>query len=338
MTRSLTDVRAANLRAASALTSASPSIIPLAILLGGTSGIGLATAYALSTAFRGKIHLLLSSRSAARGKEAIEGLPFPPSVENGGSAEFVEVDASSMKSVVGLGRVLRGKVEERSGGKVNYLVLSCGQLVFQGSDRTEEGIERKLAMNYYARFALAEMLSPNLEKASQANEPARVISILAPGRGGPIDTSDFGLAKEAEISGKSMIRLPTWLRQAEMAGVTYGDWATEYLAERHGRVSYIHTYPGIVKTPVMGSMPFLIRLLSAPIFALAGISSEESGENHANYLLDDEGAIKGGGAFFRGPKGQEVQRTQIKGLEGEERKQKIAELWQHTVEVTGIDA
>ncbi|KAE8221605.1 hypothetical protein CF319_g5056 [Tilletia indica] len=338
MTRSLVDVRAANLRAASALTSASSSFIPLAVLLGGTSGIGLATAYALSSAFRGKVHLILSSRSASRAAEAIANLPYPPSAENGGSAEFVEVNASSMASVREMSRTVRNRVEEMNGGKINYLVLSCGQLVMQGSDRTEEGIERKLAMNYYARYALAELLTSNLEAARAAGEPARVISILAPGRGGPIDTSDFGLAKEAEQSGKSMLRLPTWLRQAEMAGVTYGDWACEHLGDLHPSVSYVHTYPGIVKTSVMGSMPFIVRLLSAPIFAIVGISAEESGENHANYLLDDEGPIKDGGAYFRGPKGQEIQRTQIKDLEGEERKQKIAALWQHTVKVTGIDA
>lgn len=68
--------------------------------------------------------------------------------------------------------------------------------MIKGSDKTAEGIESKLAMNYYARFGLAELLSPNLEAAAKAGEPARVISILAPGRGGPIDTTDFGLAEK----------------------------------------------------------------------------------------------------------------------------------------------
>jgi len=84
----------------------------------------------------------------------------------------------------------------------------------------------------------------------------------------------------------------------------------------------------------MSSMPFVVRALSAPLFAVVGISAEQSGENHAAYLLDDE--FKSGGAFFRGPKGQVINRTEIKGLEGQERLDKIKELWDHTVQVVGI--
>ncbi|KAL9931722.1 hypothetical protein V8E36_009508, partial [Tilletia maclaganii] len=94
MPRSLAEVRAANLQAATALVKASPSFIPFAVLLGGTSGIGAATAHALSAAFRGKIHLVLSSRSESKAADVIRRLPFPPSAENGGSVEFVAVDTS----------------------------------------------------------------------------------------------------------------------------------------------------------------------------------------------------------------------------------------------------
>ncbi|KAK0524526.1 hypothetical protein OC834_005497 [Tilletia horrida] len=335
MPRSIADLRAANVRAATALTTSNPSFVPLAVLLGGTSGIGLATAYALSTAFRGKIHLVLSSRSASKAADVIRGLPFPPTEENGGSVEFASVDATSMRSVRELGAQVREKAEAKTGGKVNYLVLSCGQLVLQGSDRTEEGIERKLAMNYYARWALAELLRPQLEAARAASQPARVISILAPGRGGPIDTSDFGLHKEAERSGKSVLKLGQWLRKAEEAGVTYNDWAAEHYAARSSGLSVFHSYPGIVKTDVMSNMPLPVRVLSAPLFYL-GISAEESGEEHASFLLGED--FKEGGAFFRGPRGKEIPPTHIKGLEGEARQKKIEELWEHTLQVTGIGA
>ncbi|KAK0551744.1 hypothetical protein OC861_002210 [Tilletia horrida] len=336
MPRPLVDVRAANLRAAAALTAASPAFIPLAVLLGGTSGIGLHTAYSLNSAFKGRVHLIFSSRSAARGNEAISALPYPPSAENGGSAEFISVDAFSMAGIRELGKKIQQRAEEKSGGKVNYLVLSCGQLVMQGSDRTEEGIERKLAGNFYSRFALAEILSPNLEAATKAGEPARVISVLAPGRGGPIDTNDFGLAKEAQVSGRGMLHLARWLRQAEMAGVTYGDWMTEKMAQLYPSVSWFHTYPGIVKTGVLQQFPLIFRVLAKPLFWVAGISAEESGENHAALLLDEQ--YKDGGAFFKGPHGEDIQKTQIKGLEGEVRQEKINELRQHLLSSAGLPA
>jgi hypothetical protein len=35
--------------------------------------------------------------------------------------------------------------------KINYIVMSPGILSFKGADDTEEGIDRKLALHYYAR-------------------------------------------------------------------------------------------------------------------------------------------------------------------------------------------
>jgi NAD(P)-dependent dehydrogenase (short-subunit alcohol dehydrogenase family) len=64
----------------------------------------------------------------------------------GGKYEFVQGDLTLMKSVKGVVNEISNKVD-----KINYIVMSPGILSFKGADDTEEGIDRKLALHYYAR-------------------------------------------------------------------------------------------------------------------------------------------------------------------------------------------
>lgn len=64
----------------------------------------------------------------------------------GGKYEFVQADLTLMKSVKGVAKGIASKVD-----KINYLCMSPGILSFKGKDDTEEGIDRKMALNYYAR-------------------------------------------------------------------------------------------------------------------------------------------------------------------------------------------
>lgn len=62
-------------------------------------------------------------------------------------------------------------------------------------DDAGEGIDRKLALNYYSRFKFFAELAPMLEAAKDAGEEARVVSILAAGKGYKLDADDLGVKK-----------------------------------------------------------------------------------------------------------------------------------------------
>ena len=70
----------------------------------------------------------------------------------------------------------------------------------KGRDETPEGIDRRLAASYYARWKLTRDLLPSIQKAKDAGQEAKVVSILAPGRGAAIDTDDLGLKKSFSAS------------------------------------------------------------------------------------------------------------------------------------------
>lgn len=74
--------------------------------------------------------------------------------------------------------------------KLNYLVLTPGFLTLKGRDETSEGMDKKLALNYYARWKFVQDLMPLLEKAKAQGEDARVLTVLA---AGTVSSHSFGV-------------------------------------------------------------------------------------------------------------------------------------------------
>lgn len=164
----------------------SPSYIPVALFFGGTSGIGKATAQAFARYTKGNAHIIICGRNRTAAESIIAS--FPKSSK--GHYEFIECDATLMKNVQATTSKLLSTLP-----KLNFVVASAGFLTLNGRDETTEGLDKKLALNYYARWKFIHDLMPLLRKAKDAGEDAKVMSILAAGRGGAIDLDDLGLKK-----------------------------------------------------------------------------------------------------------------------------------------------
>lgn len=86
--------------------------------------------------------------------------------------------------------------------KINFLVASPGFASLKGRDDTEEGLDRKLAVNFYGRFKFINELLLKLESAAAIDENAKVLTVLAAGRrNGVINLKDIGLVKNYSLSG-----------------------------------------------------------------------------------------------------------------------------------------
>ena len=111
------------------------------------------------------------------------------------------------------------------------------------------------------RFLLGNLLLPKLEKAADKGEDARVLTVLAAGKGGTIDVDDLGLKEYSTLK-----------RNADVA-TSYNDLVVEVnsplhtlnilrvqeLAIRHPKLSFTHAYPGFVNTNIYANFPFYIR-------------------------------------------------------------------------------
>ncbi|KAJ3488288.1 hypothetical protein NLI96_g2949 [Meripilus lineatus] len=216
-------------------TSLNLSFVPIAIFAGGTSGIGRATAEAFAHSIQGNAHIILLGRNKTAAANILSNLPKPSLP--GAVHEFVECDLSLMKNVEEVTNNLRSRLP-----RLNYLVLSSGTLNFYGRDETTEGIDKKLAVAYYARWKLIQGLTSLLQKAKDEGQDASVLSVLAPTSEGRIDFDDLGLKKNYGAS--------TYMSSS----ATYNDLMLEAFSERNPELTFTHIYPGIVRTPLLGNI------------------------------------------------------------------------------------
>ena len=146
-----------------------------------------------------------------------------------------------------------------------------GPRLISTSIETSEGLDRKLTTNYYARLRFAQQLLPFLTAASPSL--SRVVSVLAPGeeslRSFHIDDLDL----KQNFS----------LRTAACHAITMTDFAFEELAEQNPSTSFVHTYPGVVKTGFNKNAAPLLKAATSLLYMLLShwtVDIDESGERH----------------------------------------------------------
>ncbi|KAL4753738.1 hypothetical protein BDW72DRAFT_209547 [Aspergillus terricola var. indicus] len=207
----------------------------VAVFVGGTSGISLSTALSLARhTVSPKIYLIGQNRNAA--ESAVRSIrALNPSAE----PIFLLSDISRLKNVDRVCEQIASR--ERY---VNILFMTPGYLTLRGRDETSEGLDRKLALHYYARMRFVNRLLPLL--ASAADKP--------------------------------FPRLKKCGHHASLMTSFY----LEGMAQRYKGTSFVHAYPSGVDTGVLRGLPggqiargFLSVLLKPFMVPL-----EESGERH----------------------------------------------------------
>jgi NAD(P)-dependent dehydrogenase (short-subunit alcohol dehydrogenase family) len=121
-----------------------------ALVTGGTSGIGRATAVALAAL---GAHVVLSGRDAGRGEQVVETIRAA-----GGKADFVAADLTDAASA----RALADRAREL-GGQVDVLVNNAG--IFPTGptpDTAEADFDRVYATNVKAPYFLVAALAPDM--------------------------------------------------------------------------------------------------------------------------------------------------------------------------------
>jgi len=159
--------------------------------------------------------------------------------------------------------------------------MSPGYMTMQSRDESPEGIDRKMAISYYARMRFALNLLPLLS----TSEPARVISVLGPGTEGALDMKDLGLAAPGSFSLAAVAR-----HTVTMTSLTF-----EHLSRQYPNIGWIHATPGFVITGLTRGLPAPLRILSKitePLLKFASTPIGDSGQGFF-YLSTQEKFAKG---------------------------------------------
>ncbi|HEY1896025.1 MAG TPA: SDR family oxidoreductase [Terracidiphilus sp.] len=159
------------------------SITPTALITGGTSGIGLATARKLAQL---GIHVLVVGRNAERGKKAVDAIR-----SGGGQADFISSDLRDAASA----RELARKAIELGNGQIDILINNAGIYPFGPThEMTEEQFDRVFSINVKAPYFLVAELAPLM--AARGKGAIVNLSTMAADYGAP-GMSLYGSSKAA---------------------------------------------------------------------------------------------------------------------------------------------
>ncbi|TFY75294.1 hypothetical protein EWM64_g8716 [Hericium alpestre] len=289
---------------------------PVAVFVGGTSGIGQGMAEAFNRHTKGNSHIVLVGRNRVAAEGIIERMKAASPESRTGSYEFVPCDVSLMSDV----HKSSAEIFSRH-PKVNFLVLTAG-FMSTTRDTTPEGLDKKLAVQYYGRWSFINGLLPSLRAARDAGEDAKVFSVYSAGHGGDIDINDLGLKKSTSSSIAS-------------EGSTYNDLMCDEFALRNPGIVFAHADPGAVRTNLLKSSDsFLLRAgnMIMPLFSALTVSQDEAGERLWSGLYrvgPKAGSGEIPGSWRLASKGEDVG---LKNYFGKPEYRKA--LWEHTLAET----
>ena len=211
-------------------------------------------------------------------------------------------------------------------------------------EETSEGLDRKLTTNYYARMRFTQQLLPLLQNASP--ELSRVVSVLSPGSESPgyFNLDDLDLKHSFSV------------RKAACHAVTMTDFSFEELAKQNPNVSFVHTFPGLIKTGFAKEASFIVKAASNLALSLGSlwtVGIQESGERHLHAATNAMYSPKSGGmgavesdktTIMKGSNGEIGSGAYLIGWDGEFRaNEKMltklrhegagAAIWQHTLDL-----
>lgn len=228
-------------------------------------------------------------RNTERGNNLIKKLK---ELNPEGEAFFIQKDVSLIRNVDEL--CVELKQRER---KIHCLFLTAGYMTLRGRTETVEGIDQKMAVNYYSRIRCILNLMPLLEAASNANELSRVITVLAAGSEGDVRVDDLDL--------KRNFTLHACLAHC----VVMTDFTIEELSRRYPGTAFSHSYPGTVKTGIANELSGPVRLAVKVMYAVMTpwiLNVQESGERHFFQMTSQCYPSAKGGVGIPAPEGMSV--------------------------------
>jgi NAD(P)-dependent dehydrogenase (short-subunit alcohol dehydrogenase family) len=252
---SLQAMRESNSRIASALPAGL-----VAVFVGATSGIG-------ETAMKRFTELARKPRIYFIGRRENEGGRIQSELKAlhaEGEYHYLKHDVSLLRNVDDACRYLKDREKT-----INLLFLSCGTLI--SGRETNEGVYYSTALTYYSRTRFIVNLLPQLKQATLLR---RVVTVAAGGKEGKVFLEDLParnlgvLTFRGHITSMITLSLATIARQAPS-------------------VSFIHNYPGFVKTglsrELTGIGPAISKVILGPVMAILQIPIKETGERQVYF-------------------------------------------------------
>jgi NAD(P)-dependent dehydrogenase (short-subunit alcohol dehydrogenase family) len=250
----------------------------VALVTGGTDGIGRAVALQLAAAGD---RVLFVGRSRERGAKVLAALrKARPGVDHA----FLPADLSLLSETARVADEIA-----RRTGRLDAAVF-CAGILATVPEWTDEGLERTFVLNYLSRYLLAQLLLPMLTQAPSGR------LVLVSNAGKYRDSLDFEDLQHRRgrpgmtVSGRTQFA---------------NDLLATELAARVGssRVEVTCVFPGVTNTAFLRNargVPRIARLIAPVLVRLTAQAAEAAAETPV-FLARDNGARGTNGRFY-GPR------------------------------------
>ncbi|KAI0123321.1 hypothetical protein BJ170DRAFT_641413 [Xylariales sp. AK1849] len=302
-----------------------------AVVVGGTNGIGRGFLSALASQTPSlKVYII------GRSQSTLDTLISDLKALNP-DGTYIPVMAGDLTLLSSVEEACIDILKQES--KIDLLFMSLGYLSFGGRDESPEGLDRITSIRHYARTLFILRLLPLLNAAPSP----RVVSALGGGLEGSISPflpDDLGFRDPANYS----------LSTIAGATGTYVTLTLEQLQKQNPRVSFIHAFPGFVRSGLFESehfgavfkfimkwfvMPTVGRLFfSSPAeagerFLYVASSPTFGAQGQGDELVTGSNGEKGSGAYTLNDKQEAVHSDAVlKPLRADGSDNKI---WEHTL-------
>ncbi|KAJ7609326.1 hypothetical protein DFH06DRAFT_1485814 [Mycena polygramma] len=246
----------------------SPSYLPVAVFVGGTSGVGQGMVEAFARYVQGRAHIVIVGRNEHAAAEIIAHLPKPAVGDaDGWKHEFLSCDVSVMA----------------------YVRAVCSEI-------RAKGLDLLLAMRFYQRYVFIKELLPLIQAAQGLSQDAKVMSVLGAGLGSPkrpIDLDNLGNTFNSR-EGRMKVAM-----RSMVSSSGYTDAMLAHFAAQNPGIAFTHIHPGIVKTSALrvdldGFLTPLAWIINF-ILPFLAVSQDECAEHMLYALFTGER-----GLFIRG--------------------------------------
>ncbi|KAI1865306.1 uncharacterized protein JN550_008354 [Neoarthrinium moseri] len=222
--------------------------------------------------------------------------------------------------------------------KLDLLFMSQGYLSLGGRDESVEGLDKLTTIRHYGRTLFILNLLPLLNAAPSP----RVVSVLGGGQEGPIFTDDLEFKDPKNYS----------LPKIAGASGTYVTLTLEQLQKRNPKISFVHAFPGLVKTnlinpehwgpvarflinwvllPTIGRFFFISPEVSGERILYAASSPQFGAQGTGDDLAVGSNGVRGSGAYTLNEKPEAVHNDKALKPLREEKSDVL--IWEHTLEI-----
>ncbi|XP_023282738.1 dehydrogenase/reductase SDR family member on chromosome X-like isoform X1 [Seriola lalandi dorsalis] len=281
----------------------------VAIVTGGTRGMGLATARHLASL---GMHVIIAGNEREEGRAAVVDIH-----EGGceGKVEFIFMDLTSLKSVQQFVEMFRAR-----GLPLHVLVNNAGTMMVPEM-RTVDGFEFHFALNYLGHFLLTNSLLDILKRSGRQGSRSRIVNVSSA-------THYAGVVDMEDLNRRACYSSHGAYAQSKLALVLFTYHLQEQMTAGGFPVTVNAVDPGMVDTALYDNLWSLAQAMKKPVAKTLFRTPAEGASTTVYAAVASEMEGVGGRYVYNGRKTRSADLSYDSELQ--------AELWKKSCELAGL--